>query len=165
MCTGHRRVGTAHQKGSLPISSYLPAIIFSIVAVDAYVGNPCGQIEYVTAALTDSAGNGTYAISGVPAGNYFLKTIFWPAPPAQTWNPFRPGTSNENSNDCNRSVAVPVTVGATSSGYDFQLEAGGYVSGRVVDSNQNPIAGLGAKRFPQKTRFKLHSLSHWAVSL
>jgi hypothetical protein len=42
---------------------------------------------------------------------------------------------------------ITTATGVTIGSYNFQLEEGGYVSGRVVDTNQNPIAGLTMATF------------------
>jgi hypothetical protein len=90
-----------------------------------------------TSASTDSLGR--YAVRGLTAGDYYVSTSN------------SQGYINEVYDDigclpyCNATAGLPVAVapGAATSGIDFQLAAGGRVSGRVTDAATGlPIGGV-----------------------
>jgi hypothetical protein len=96
----------------------------------------------IASANTDASGN--YTISGLPAGTYF----------ARTSNSL--GYINELYNNiscpvsCTVTTGTPITVttGATTSGINFALNAGGRLSGTVTDSSTTaPIANINVQLF------------------
>jgi major membrane immunogen (membrane-anchored lipoprotein) len=122
--------GTVYQSnGTTPVTGVQ-------VQVHVQQGTPCGSMQLVAGSQTNST-NGTYTITGVPVGTYYL----------QTWNN---GTNYLNEwwaspnsvLDCSGAQTVTVTAGATTSGKNFQLDLGGAISGTVYQSNGiTPITG------------------------
>jgi len=97
------------------------------IGLRAVQGDPCGNQQHV--GWTGTNPNGTYTFMGLPAGDIYL----------QTDNMIQSNYVNEwwaiagSSLDCGDAQQVTVTSGGDISGYDFQLELGGSVSGRVLD--------------------------------
>jgi hypothetical protein len=86
-------------------------------------------------------GTGNYSFTGLSTGTYYVKTNNFDGYLDQAWNNVRcdwsctPATSG--------ATAVLVTDGATTSGIDFALEAGGRIAGTVVSSaTGTPIGAL-----------------------
>ena len=106
------------------------------LSVYLYEGNPCGNLTHV-AAGTINTSDGTYELTGFPAGTYYMRlvhnsTIYmdeWWAEPAST-------------RDCSLAQSVTVTAGQTLTGMDFQADTGAIISGTVYKSDGiTPIAG------------------------
>ncbi len=87
---------------------------------------------------TDSIGN--YAFNGLKSGDYKIQISL------SYTSDFVPQTYD---NADNFSLATPITVSApnTTVNIDITLEFGGSVSGRVVDSSNQPISGLQVNAF------------------
>ena len=112
--------------------------------MDVYDGDPCGDHEYVTGVWTD-VDAGTYTINGIPAGTYFLKTSPWYSNYiTEYWD------TPASNKDCSAAEMVTVTAGVTQTGFDFQLDSGGSISGVVRDYLGDPIEGLWVQAFPEK---------------
>ena len=94
----------------------------------------------IASANTNASGN--YSVTGLPAGTYF----------ARTTNSL--GYINELYNNincalnCTVTTGTPITVtaGATTSGINFALDAGGRIAGTVTDSSTTaPIANINVQ--------------------
>jgi hypothetical protein len=122
---GGRIAGTVRAAGTL---APLPAVSISVLTANG---------SFVSSGFTDSAGAYVTA-DGLPAGTYFVTTSNFV------------GLRNELYDDlpcagfCQAAGGTPVVVatGATTSGVDFLLEAGGRVMGSVTDeATAAPLAG------------------------
>ncbi|KHK02593.1 Protein of unknown function DUF11 [Desulfovibrio sp. TomC] len=110
------------------------------IAVQAYDA----QGYYINQATT--ASNGTYTISGVPLGYALL---------------YANGTANSQNfvrkwwdggvGDLNRyrATGVSVTTATPVGGVDFVLEAGGTVTGAIVDHNGSPLSGMSIRAYAE----------------
>ena len=101
---------------------------------------------FVASAGTGTNNSGVYLTSGLPAGNYFVRTQ----------NANNQGLINElydnvvclgtiGGSSCPVASAtqVPVTVGATTSGISLQLAAGGSITGTITNGSTNaPVQGI-----------------------
>lgn len=78
--------------------------------------------------------NGRYTISGLPTGSYRVRTF---SQDSRIVNEFYDNVISDF-------LATPVKVTApnNTSGIDFVLESGGFISGTVVDSNNQPIENI-----------------------
>ena len=113
------------------------------VCVDVYRNDPCDDSwDRVGGGCLDTA-DGTYTITGLPAGRYYLYTNTpsdseyveeWWADPSST-------------SDCAGAEQVTVTAGNTTTDIDFQLDTGGTISGTLYDeSTGQPITGLAGMK-------------------
>jgi hypothetical protein len=123
--------GTVYQSdGTTPITD-------TQINVTAFSGDPCGAIQSVTGTATDSA-NGTYSITGVPAGTYYLLTWNNGTPYMDEW-----WASPSSTYDCNGAQLVTVTAGQTSGSKNFQLDQSATITGTVTqDTNGQPVSGV-----------------------
>ena len=78
--------------------------------------------------------DGTYTISGLPAGAYKLEA--YPFNDELLWEYYGGGQ------DFGSATAVSVTKGGTTSGIDFSLETGGSISGTVFNEDVDPVEGV-----------------------
>jgi len=80
--------------------------------------------------------DGSYTINGLPTGSYFV----------QVWNTAGMDYAREyynNTYDPNSATPVSVTQGQTTANIDFDLAAGGKITGKVTrDSDGQPLSGL-----------------------
>jgi hypothetical protein len=81
--------------------------------VEAYTGDPCGSLSWVSWGYTDMSGN--YTLEGLPAGTYFLQANSYGNHISEWW------ASPESTTDCAQAQPVEVLSEETVSGYDFQL--------------------------------------------
>ena len=113
------------------------------ICVDVYRNDPCDESwDRVGGDCLDTA-DGTYSITGLPAGSYYLYTNTpsaskyveeWWADPSST-------------SDCGGAEQVTVTAGNTTTDIDFQLDTGGTISGTLYDeSTGQPITGLAGMK-------------------
>ena len=102
------------------------------IKVGAYTGSPCGidtQVGYTDITGFDSA-TGTYTITGLPSGTYYLRT-FSPTEYISEW-----WASPQSVRDCASAQPIMVTNGQATTGKDFQLDPGGStISGTVYQSD------------------------------
>lgn len=99
--------------------------------VEIYTGDPCAGTGYVTTFIVNP--DGTYAVTGLPAGNYYLKAFSNGNHIPEWW------ASPASSSACGGAQAVIVGGGGTAIGTDFQLDIGATISGTVTDSAVIPI--------------------------
>jgi hypothetical protein len=116
------------------------AITGDSIHISAFSGDPCGYYQWIEGTQTDP-NNGTYSITGIPAGTYYL----------QTWNNgtyyvnewWNGGSPDPSDPDCSLAQSITLASGQTVTGKDFQLDTGGSISGRVTTANGgDSIAGL-----------------------
>jgi hypothetical protein len=88
------------------------------------------------AGVGTSPDDGTFEIRGVPDGTYYLKSWSGESNYVGEW---WAGLSNDSSLDCNAAQSFSVTSGETVSGLEFQLEAGGAVSGHLYVAGTDPL--------------------------
>lgn len=109
-----------------------------LAGIDVTVSDAAGD-----EASTRTAADGTYSVGSLSAGSYAVK--FAPDPAVAG---FDPGGGNylPQYYDARPSpqTADPVTVtgGATTSGIDAHLQAGGQISGQVLDGTGAPVNGV-----------------------
>jgi len=114
--------GTVYQSdGTTPLTG-------KEVWISVNTGSPCDSPSGVGSTNVDSA-TGTYTITGLSAGTYYLRTSSsdnyvseWWASPQSLW-------------DCAGAQPVVVTEGEAVTGKDFQLELGATISGTVYQSD------------------------------
>jgi hypothetical protein len=113
------------------------------ICVDAYDGNG----TWVDGGYTDATG---YSLSGMPAGAYALQfTDCSGQDLGSQWSGGQP----------DRLAATPVTVvaGATTSGIDAVMVAGGTVSGVVTDGTAQPIQGVCVSAYDEAGDKQAHA--------
>jgi hypothetical protein len=104
------------------------------IYIYAYTGSPCGSRTGVGYAYINQE-TGTYAISGLPTGTYYLLTSssdytseWWASP--------------RSVRDCAGAQSIVVTEGQTVTDKNFQLEPGATISGTVYQSDGvTPLTG------------------------
>ena len=130
LATGGTISGTVYQSnGTTPITGVQ-------IHVNVQSGNPCGSTPYVTGYPTNST-NGTYSITGVPVGTYYLRTWNNGAPYMDEW-----WASPSSSVNCTGAQTVTVSAGGSITGKNFQLDSGGTISGTVYQSDGvTPVTG------------------------
>lgn len=114
------------------------------VSVQLYRQTGPGSGQLVSSGVTDALG--VYTVRGVPTGSYFA-VAFPPSPyvaevfggnpcPFCTFEVLFTGTT------------VAVTAGATTTGRNFALDAGGTITGTVTNSTTSaPLSGIGVSVF------------------
>ena len=106
------------------------------INVTVYGGDPCGSTQHIAGSSTDST-NGTYSISGIPAGNYYLTTHDSGTIYQREW-----WASPQSTVDCTGAQSFSTTAGQIITGKNFQLAEGGTISGTVYQSDgTTPITG------------------------
>jgi len=131
--------GTVFQSdGSTPVPDEIP--IWIQVVQPRSQGSPCFENRMVIPTFTIKDPGGTYTISDLPPGDYYLGTLSlglsdyvneWWAKTASTFS-------------CIGAEPVTVSEGVSLTGINFQLDTGGSISGTVYESvGQTPLV-LGA---------------------
>jgi uncharacterized repeat protein (TIGR02543 family) len=108
-----------------------PVIDGGVVDVYADPGTPCARTGYVGSFLVNTI-TGSYMVTGLPAGNYYLKAFSNGNHIPEWW------AGSVSTSDCLGALAVPVGAGGAVSGIDFQLDIGATISGTVTDSAVTP---------------------------
>ncbi|RLC03082.1 MAG: hypothetical protein DRI57_29470 [Deltaproteobacteria bacterium] len=90
--------------------------------------DPCSSPD-AGSALTDIS-DGTYTVSGLPAGTYYLRTSFSDLNYTNEWWA-EPGSVTE----CTNAQLITLTAGESASGKNFQLDTGAAISGVIYQSN------------------------------
>ena len=123
--------GTIYQSdGNTPVTGTQ----ISVYAYSPFAGDPCGSYQFSYGVSTNAA-DGTYTISGLPAGTYFLRTDTIGSNYLGEW-----WASPASSVDCAGAQSVTVAAGEAITGKNFQLERGGIISGRITrQDNGDPI--------------------------
>ena len=105
--------------------------------VYAFTGDPCGAYSWVEDAYINSY-NGTYTITGLPSGSYFLQAHAYGNFISEWW------ASPTSVTDCNGAQSTTVIAGNTVSGKNFQLDPAATISGTVFENDgSTPVTGGG----------------------
>lgn len=125
--TGGSITGTLTDAGNAAVAG---------VSVEVYDGT-----SFVTSS-PPSASNGTFTISGLSAGNFYVKTRGSNGYIGVIYDGAT-GTVCLGCTHATTGTLVPVTVGATTSGINMQLTLGGQITGTVTNASDDaPIASL-----------------------
>ena len=115
------------------------------IHVDIFSGDPCGSNQYVMGTVINSA-NGTYSITGIPEGTYYLRTWNNGAPYLNEW-----WASLLSSVSCSGARTFTVSSGDTISALNFQLDPGVTISGTVTaTTGGDPIANVCVTAFSSR---------------
>jgi hypothetical protein len=117
--------GTVKDSAGNPITG-------SQIEVDVYTGDPCGEHQHIQRTSTDSV-NGTYAINGLAAGVYFLRTYHHETNYVDEW--WTNGSPDPSNLDCGLAQSITVTSGDTIPATDFWLDPGASIAGTVYRSD------------------------------
>ena len=103
---------------------------------------------FVGSSLTDASGN--YITKGLAAGNYFANTRNAPGVVDELFDnfPCAGGACNPMTG-----TAIPVVLGAITSGKNFVLATGGRISGNVSDTGGAPLANVEVQIFASTGNF------------
>ena len=113
------------------------------IRVNVFSGDPCGNYDYIGGTPTDSSG--TYTITGLPAGTYYLRTWNNWTNYVNEWH--TGGSPDPSDHDCSIATSITVASGENATGKDFQLDLGGSISGRVTTGSGDPIEDLRIQIF------------------
>jgi hypothetical protein len=126
--------GNIYQDNGAPIPSATVKAYAS--AQEYYSGN--------AAAVTTSAGDGSYTLSGLPDGDYLILANDFNDPNSNhnfSWAFYTPqGRSNDRPETISARVAV--SGGNVVNGIEIYLLPGGEITGHVKDSSNQPLAGI-----------------------
>lgn len=92
----------------------------------------------ITAATTTTDLNGSYDLTNLAPGSYILEFNNWGG---NTNNPYATQYYH-NQKFADNADAVPVAAGTTTSNIDEQLATAAHISGRVTDTNNNPLKDI-----------------------
>ena len=124
--------------GSVKDSSTGSAITGVSVQIDVIAGSPCGENTSINSVWTDPS-NGTFTISEIPAGDYYLRTSPGESNYISEW-----WIGSTSSQDCEAATTVTVTAGNTIDEFEFQLEEGGQITGYVYQGETTSTGIAGA---------------------
>jgi len=106
------------------------------VTVDVFAGDPCTTGNMVGSAMTDT-GSGTYAVSGLPPGTFYIKTRNNGNNYVDEW-----WAATASVPACGEAQAITVAAGRTAADKNFQLDAGATISGKVYrHDGSTPLTG------------------------
>ena len=103
--------------------------------VSLYIADASGNFIWGWEQATDATG--AYITTGLPAGTYYIRTEGTHAYVNEFYDNL-PITTNPTS-----TTPVTVTLGTVTPGIDFQLAAGGFISGVVLAEGGGFVAGAG----------------------
>ncbi|OQX07162.1 MAG: hypothetical protein BWK80_49845, partial [Desulfobacteraceae bacterium IS3] len=108
-----------------------------IVNVEVVAFSKCEDLakDISYGSFTDK--NGNYFITA-PEGEYSLKVWTYNSPSylGELWN------SGDGTSDCDKAEAVSVNTEQTTSGINFTLAEGGWISGKVIAADGQPVANV-----------------------
>jgi hypothetical protein len=140
---GQQRRVSVSQGGSLSgVNAYLqPGAGISGVVKDSH-GNPlagiCVQIAGKQGnALSASGANGSYTITGLPAGSYLVQFAGGCGNPGSVTQQFYNSEPNVGSAD-----PVTLTAGAITTGIDATMQPGATITGTVTDTAGHRLTGI-----------------------
>ena len=84
------------------------------IRVEVFSGDPCGSLQFIQSATTDTS-NGTFTITDIPSGTYYLRTDG-----VQYVNEW--WASDSSVIDCNSAQSITVDTGDTFFGTNFHLD-------------------------------------------
>jgi hypothetical protein len=124
--------------GTVYESSSMAPLTGVELEVRAMTGDPCdfSTWNWGPEAETNPA-DGTYTITGVPSGTYYLRIFNEDENYIEEW-----WAASASTGDCNAAEQVTVNSGETITGRDFQLEPGATISGTVYEMDgTTPVTG------------------------
>ena len=131
LAAGARVSGRVTAPGGIPLS---------FVGISIFNGNNQSVGGFLS---TDNAGN-YLTTQGMTSGTYYLATSAFSSFQNEIYN----GIPCVNcSSVANTGTAVALTAGATTPNIDFELAAGGRISGQVTDSVGTPLAYVSVQAF------------------
>lgn len=102
----------------------------NIIYIEVIPGtDPCGDWDTVGEAVT-SAADGTYTVSDLPPGAYYLRTSISEINYVNEW-----WAEAASVSDCTKSELVTVAAGESLKNKNFQIDPGATVSGTLYQSN------------------------------
>ena len=127
--TGATISGTVYQSdGTTPLTG-------KDIMIDAFTGSPCGVLTGAGSAQVDPD-TGTYTVTGLPAGTYYLRTWHSDNYIREWW------ASPQSVRDCAGAQPIVIAEGQAVTGKNFQLDPGATISGTVYQSDgTTPLTG------------------------
>jgi len=107
----------------------------------ANVSVDCERIDGPGGGGAVSGADGSYTIDGLPLGQYIVNSPSWSRREGNDVDYILEYYDNRASRD-SADIVTLSSDNADLGGIDFALEIGGRISGAVVDSQENPIAGI-----------------------
>ena len=126
--------------GTVYRSDGITAVTGMYMGVRAYSTDPCQPENQAGYGIVDQS-NGTYTISGLTTGTYYLRTIALVGENIgdyvhEWW------ADSQSVVPCGDAQAISVTQGDIVTGKNFQLDVGGYVDGTVTNEQGFPISNV-----------------------
>lgn len=121
--------GTVYQAGgatAIPYSNKNKVIV--------YTGNPCESPEPATLWGGEIAADGSYMLSGLEEGNYYLKTTVTNDDEYDYTDAWWTNTG-ESTRNCANAELLVLKEGAVPADIDFQLDLGGVISGTLFQAD------------------------------
>jgi hypothetical protein len=111
------------------------------VHVNVYQGDPCGHHDHVAGTVVDPT-TGTFTITGVPPGQYYIKMNNSDSEPTNVVERWWNSNGGAFLFDCSQAELITVTEGQDLNELTFTTQTGANVSGTVYEyDGVTPIAG------------------------
>ncbi|WP_300464948.1 hypothetical protein [Desulfobacula sp.] len=119
--------------GTLYQSNGTMAVMGETIVIEAYAQDACTGNPFVSALINEATG--TYTLTGLKPGTYFLKARDLGTAYIEEW-----WSDAGNAFNCLQAGSVVVTDQTDVPDIDFQLDAGGVISGAVFESDgETPV--------------------------
>ena len=122
--------------------------------VNLYIADASGNFIWGWEQATDATG--AYITTGLPAGTYYIRTEGSHAYVNEFYDNL-PYTSIPTS-----TTPVTVTLGTVTPGIDFELDAGGFISGVVLAEGGGPVAGAGVSFYDSGGQYATGTGTDWS---